>query len=123
MANLMSGRGLLKTAENLWGWIMVTLITILGGAPLVIGLAVPAHADPSQDQRFQTLLANVGLDPVALPLYRQEATEACHRIANGEHTQDVVDDLHRETRYSWGAEESIVSAGITVYCPQVPDVS
>ncbi len=86
----------------------------------VVGLAAPAHADPTptveQDQRFQRLLTDDGT-LFSFPRERMQALRACGQMDGGMKVVDAVNELMSDGSYSWGVANSIISAAVAVYCP------
>jgi hypothetical protein len=92
-------------------------MTHVVGIALTIGLAVPAHADPEQDQHFYELLDPSILNMSYFEMYKMQAMTACMRMDGGQPDLDLIHDMQRMYGYSFDQASEIKSAGKVIYCP------
>ena len=102
-----------------------TALLTAAAAALACGpllLAAPAQADPggysASDQTYYSMLTG-GSHPIVVtnfPILVAQATQACHLMATGSSSLDVIDYIAAAGPYSNDVAITIVSAAGTAYC-------
>jgi len=94
-------------------------VLIAAALAVMCPLAV-AHADVDLDSQFADLLADHGV-LFNLPLEKMQGQRACRDLASGRdfNGKAAVYDLMRKGSSSYDVALSIVSAALTVYCPDM----
>lgn len=86
----------------------------------MIGLAVPAHADPADDDAtFLAALKNAGINYSNADRAVAAGKSVCDQLANGTKAPDLVKQL-TDVNPGFTENGAVKFAGIaaTVYCPQ-----
>jgi hypothetical protein len=96
--------------------LQIVLRAAIPATAALIGLATPAHADPSYDpgdpdQTFAHLLAQGGV-LFNFNLEKSEAKYACDSYRSGESAVQVVHDLMQSGGYPFYVANGIFSAGM-----------
>jgi hypothetical protein len=93
------------------------LLLPAAGIAVAIGLAAPAHADPTDDQ-FISSLDRQGIPHDEYPQVVQEAKDVCDILGSGhsfDETVQLVLGVHGE--YSPQTAAGFVGAAAAAYCP------
>lgn len=95
------------------------MLLAVASAAVAVGLAAPAHAD-DPDSSFADLLDQHGV-LFNFRLEKWQGQRACDELQSGQgwNGKAAVHDLQRDGGYTWDTALQIVSAAITVYCPNV----
>ncbi|WIM89078.1 DUF732 domain-containing protein [Candidatus Mycobacterium wuenschmannii] len=92
---------------------------VLAGALTMIGLAAPAHADPSADTAFLGALNNAGITYKAGPDAVAIGRRACQLMDQGHSEPDIAKSMSEQNAgFSAAAATRFTQIAESVYCPQ-----
>ncbi|MGH3960839.1 DUF732 domain-containing protein [Mycobacterium sp.] len=99
-------------------WWALSPILAIAVLAVAVGLAAPAHADPTQDYVYYSNLQNLGMVIWNPPAMRTQGLGACQDMAIGTNWRITITKL-MNIGYTFNEAAMILAAATAAYCPSL----